>query len=174
MSANKRVWTATGRAATLLPRPLSASDLAKGYQPGVHVWVSYEGKGQAIVRADGLTPMTWDEPALLHSYTEQVGPYLAIVDVMMPGDYHPSAAYISRVSVPSKFQGAGVGSRLMSRVCADADATETHLMLQPRPYGRPGEIGYRALTDWYRSFGFTHVSAPDRYEGHMMRAPHLP
>jgi GNAT superfamily N-acetyltransferase len=172
MSAQQRVWTATGRVARITGRALSSSDLAKGFRNGTHVWIAYEGKGQAIVRADGLTPVTWDTPTLLHCYYEQVGPHIAVLDVMMPGEYHPTAAYISRVSVPSKYQGAGVGSRLVSRVCADADALKIALMLVPRPYGRDGEIEHRELVSWYRRFGFADVPHRTRYEGHMLREPH--
>ncbi|HEY7418519.1 MAG TPA: GNAT family N-acetyltransferase [Ktedonobacteraceae bacterium] len=81
----------------------------------------------------------------------------AIIDINWFGE--PFNSYvITRINVPERARGHGVGSRLLDHICAIADAEQLSLMLAPEP---SGGMGYLALVDWYhrRGFEFTESGA---------------
>jgi ribosomal protein S18 acetylase RimI-like enzyme len=74
----------------------------------------------------------------------------AIADLVRPGELTPCWT-ITRVNVPGLSRGKGVGSKLLDRILADADAEGLTLQLEVAP---SGGLDYDALVAWYRRRGF--------------------
>lgn len=74
---------------------------------------------------------------------------------------------ISRVNVPRASRNQGIGSYLMRRVCADADADGLCLVLEAS--GDEDALFGQSLIDWYKRFGF--VDKYDHTPGVMYRLP---
>ena len=106
------------------------------------------------------------------SYSKKLSPTrIAIIDLddfadQFPGvEPGPPVFQITRVNVPPKFRGRGVGTSLMLAVCEDADEQGARLVLAINPYG---EMTEEMLRDWYEGFGFEEV---DGSGGLFLREP---
>lgn len=58
---------------------------------------------------------------------------------------------VVRVWTDPEHRGQGYASAVMNEVIRDADRTATVLLLNPKPFGRPGVLD---LAGWYEQFGF--------------------
>jgi GNAT superfamily N-acetyltransferase len=70
---------------------------------------------------------------------------------------------ITRINVPVRSRGAGLGRLILNEILRDADRHDVTLCLEPMP---SGGLGFKALTDWYERNGFTTIS-----KGMMVRLP---
>ena len=75
----------------------------------------------------------------------------------------PNIAIVQDFYVDPDDRGRGVGTRLMTRACRDADRDNVTLMLKPLPFGSydkdeekfyPPNLNYKELCTFYRGFGF--------------------
>ena len=64
-----------------------------------------------------------------------------------------SSYLLTRVNVPAPYRGQGVGTQLMAKMLAWADAGGWPLHLQVSPYG-DSPMQYDALVAWYKRLGF--------------------
>lgn len=95
-------------------------------------------------------------------YYEKLGFRTAVLDVNILSGKH----IISRINTPMEFRGRGIGSRLLKRVCADADAEGIVLELFVSPSDGLDEDELHA---WYSRHGF--VSDPEVGKFFMVRKP---
>ncbi len=94
--------------------------------------------------------MTAGVSAMRNCYSELLSPIkLAVLDADPFGD---DVWRISRVNVPTGFRSQGVGGRLMTAICTDADAAGVTLILEPIPYDGPERLD--DLVRFYQRFGF--------------------
>jgi GNAT superfamily N-acetyltransferase len=63
--------------------------------------------------------------------------------------------WITRIIVPLGHRKRGVGTRLLQRVCDDADEQGVSLTLEPVP--SDPTFSKRKLIAWYKKFGFKHA-----------------
>lgn len=77
--------------------------------------------------------------------------YGAEVDLMPLTGPKGDFMYVNRIIVPAYHRGQGWGKKIMSQVCADADAEGMTLVLHVNPYG---DLDYENLTAWYGRLGF--------------------
>lgn len=76
---------------------------------------------------------------------------------------------VNRVNVPTQHRGYGHGSRLLRQVCADADTTQSTLVLYIHP---TGPLDYLSLAAWYLRRGFRFADADEtEFSYHMIREP---
>lgn len=71
----------------------------------------------------------------------------AIADVCLVG----TEWLITRINVPQKHRGKGLGTRLLQQILDDADAEGAHLALMISP---SDGLDYKQLHDWYARHGF--------------------
>lgn len=83
--------------------------------------------------------------------TYVISEYRAIADVVP--DFEPDTYLITRINVPYKHRGQGIGSRLLAAIITDADAEGVTLTLHVLP---SGELGYGDLCAWYERRGFVY------------------
>ena len=95
-------------------------------------------------------------------YYEKLGLRPAVLDIIILGDKHT----ISRINTPMEFRGRGIGSRLLERACADADAEGIVLELFVSPSDGLDEDELHA---WYSRHGF--ASVPEVGKFFMVRKP---
>lgn len=69
---------------------------------------------------------------------------------------------ITRINVPVRQRGKGVGSKLLQQILDDADLEGVNLFLEVVP---SGGLDRDQLEDWYTRKGFKH------YKGFMVRKP---
>jgi GNAT superfamily N-acetyltransferase len=82
------------------------------------------------------------------SYYERCGSFsIAVLDLMQDDDFW----WVTRISVPPAFRGKGIGSRLLTQVCADADRCGVDLCIHVASYGRMSDAD---LIAWYGRYGF--------------------
>lgn len=74
----------------------------------------------------------------------------SIADLIAPGELAPGWV-ISRINVPEKHRGKGLGTVMLKRIIDDADAEGSDLWLEILP---SGPLDYDALWQWYRRHGF--------------------
>lgn len=77
-------------------------------------------------------------------------PRPAIADVVWfgaPFDSH----VITRINVPHRLRGRGLGTALLRKILDDADADGCQLMLAPEP---SDGLDYPAVVAWYERHGF--------------------
>jgi ribosomal protein S18 acetylase RimI-like enzyme len=91
----------------------------------------------------------------------------AIADLVCPGEL-TAFWTITRINVPQKYRGQkqrgrGVGTKLLRRILADADAEGVELALEVSP---SDGLDYVQLTAWYRRHGFRSTSF-----GYLVRRP---
>lgn len=86
----------------------------------------------------------------------------AIADLIAPGELTPNWT-ITRINVPEKFRGNGLGSKLLDEILADADAEGQALQLEILP---SGPLDYDQLEAWYKRRGFRRTVG-----GYMKRTP---
>lgn len=60
---------------------------------------------------------------------------------------------ITRINVPKPHRGNGVGSKLLSTICKDADELGATLKLEINSYG---EMTDAQLKEWYKRYGFAY------------------
>lgn len=75
----------------------------------------------------------------------------AIADLTNVGEMVPGTMTITRINVPAKHRGKGLGSELLKRICEDADADGMSLSLEIMS---SGPLDYDALSAWYKRNGF--------------------
>lgn len=75
----------------------------------------------------------------------------AIADLTGIGEMVPKTRTITRINVPADYRGRGLGTRLLKKILADADAFGVALSLEIMP---SGPLDYDALEAWYRRHGF--------------------
>jgi N-acetylglutamate synthase-like GNAT family acetyltransferase len=73
---------------------------------------------------------------------------------------------INRINVPPTHRGRKLGSTLLKKITADADQTNTILVLNILSYG---PLDPKALTAWYHRHGFESTNNPNDW--HMRRHP---
>jgi GNAT superfamily N-acetyltransferase len=78
----------------------------------------------------------------------------ASIDV---GEFAFEGWIIERISVRPTLRGQGIASRLLDRVCADADAEGVVLTLLVQPEGGRRSMTYGELMRWYARRGFVCV-----------------
>lgn len=62
---------------------------------------------------------------------------------------------VSRLECDEAMRGNGYATALLTRICAEADAENKVLLLQPGAYGEAPPVDDEALCKWYaRRFGF--------------------
>ena len=83
--------------------------------------------------------------------------YLAVIDLFPLGS---DVWEVSRINVPARYRGQGIGSRLMDQLLEDADAEGVTLQLTINPYGG---LTYEQLQDWYERRGFVQSRDVDGY-----------
>lgn len=94
-----------------------------------------------------------------HCYIDKE--HRAIAD-LVPGDdigLLVPGMVLTRINVPIRYRGKGIGSRLLCRVLDDADREKVTLYLELLP---SGGLSYADLKAWYQRHGF-----------HMMPGGHL-
>jgi GNAT superfamily N-acetyltransferase len=74
-----------------------------------------------------------------------------IADVTNLGEMVPKTRTITRINIPEESRGRGLGTKLLRRILADADAEGVILSLEIMP---SGPLDYNALEAWYRRWGF--------------------
>lgn len=78
----------------------------------------------------------------------------AIADLVPP--YELTEGWtITRINVPTASRGHGVASRLLNRICQDADRERVSLWLE---VVASDGLDYSALCAWYQRHGFTDTS----------------
>lgn len=83
------------------------------------------------------------------SYYKPVGAHeLAVADLIQ---MNPSRMLITRINVPAKYRGSGVGSQLLSEICSAADTDHIELILEVMS---SGDLSDEELVDWYSRYGF--------------------
>lgn len=87
----------------------------------------------------------------------------AIADLTGVGEMVPKTRTLTRINVPEKHRGDGLGSQLLKQILADADAEGVHLSLEVEP---SGPLGYDSLVRWYYRYGFRKSK---KYPGIMIR-----
>jgi predicted N-acetyltransferase YhbS len=95
-------------------------------------------------------------------YYEKLGLRPAVLDIIILRDKH----IISRINTPMEFRGRGIGSRLLRRACADADAEGIELELVVSP---SDGLDRDELYAWYSRHGFVSVPEVDKF--FMVRKP---
>ena len=84
-------------------------------------------------------------------YTEPCGAHqIAIADLAQPGELH-NGWTITRINVPINYRDQRLGSKLLRRICDDADQSRSTLYLEISPSGR---LNYEELKAWYERYGF--------------------
>lgn len=81
------------------------------------------------------------------------------------GKTDDNVAIITRIEVHKKFRGNGYASRMMERVCEDADEEGYLLLLSIEPDGTG--LTFEQLREWYERMGFVE----HRESGAMERLP---
>jgi GNAT superfamily N-acetyltransferase len=78
--------------------------------------------------------------------------------------------YLESVHVEPEFRGAGLGRRMLTRICKWADKAGIRLYLYVGPFdGSPMTISLTA--DWYRRFGFRRCPTKGKRVRYMTRKP---
>jgi len=92
--------------------------------------------------------------------------FWAIADLAAPQDVI-SEWTITRINVPPKFRGKGIGSQLLKLVLEDADKYGVNLVLEPYASGGlNGGLLQGQLLDWYSRHGFSPWK-----DGYLIRRP---
>lgn len=90
----------------------------------------------------------------------------------------PDEAVVEDFCVHPEDRGQGIGRRLMTATCRDADREGVTLLLEPHPFGtydtekeefHPPGLTYKQLCKFYRTFGFRFMPKPN--EKVMKRKP---
>lgn len=76
------------------------------------------------------------------------------------------ALYVRRTQ-----RGKGHAGRVLTALCAAADATGISIFIQARSYGRGSRMSTNALRDWYARHGFIDTSVLDNGWIPMVRRP---
>jgi hypothetical protein len=86
-----------------------------------------------------------------HLYTDEVTGAVVRVERCVHGT--PDLHYLTKVECPSATMGEGGATRVLQRVCWDADCegSRLRLVIIPKP---DTEVRRRLLREWYRTFGF--------------------
>jgi GNAT superfamily N-acetyltransferase len=71
---------------------------------------------------------------------------------------------VNRINVPAKYRGQGLGSKLLAKICEDADRESVTLELTVYA---SGPLSTGDLIAWYKRYGFR------EYQGFMRREPRL-
>lgn len=64
--------------------------------------------------------------------------------------------HLTDMQVPKEKRGRGAGSRLLKKVCAEADQRRNVLLVEVAPYG-DSEGTKEQLYNWYHRFGFRKI-----------------
>lgn len=72
----------------------------------------------------------------------------AIADLV---EIEPNTYLLTRINVPTKLRGHGVGSLLLDKILAQADALGVTIVLEAHA---SGGMGNKNLVDWYKRRGF--------------------
>lgn len=89
----------------------------------------------------------------------------SIADLTGVGDMVPGTRTITRINVPSEHRSKGLGSKLLGRICADADREAVSLSLEILP---SGPLSYEDLQRWYVRYGFRRSG---KFHGILIRRP---
>jgi GNAT superfamily N-acetyltransferase len=76
---------------------------------------------------------------------------LAIADVM---EINQNEYLITRLFVPEKQRGKGIGTDILGEIVNDADKECSTLLIEPRPYGEITEKKFDRLVKFYEKFDF--------------------
>lgn len=87
----------------------------------------------------------------------------AIADLYDTGSLSQRMKVITRINVPREHRGKGAARKLMAQLLADADASQTTLLLEVVP---SGGLTYSQLLAWYTRCGFVLTA-----ENRMKREP---
>lgn len=68
---------------------------------------------------------------------------------------HNGWMLITRINVPVKSRGTGLGTRILNEVLRDADRFGVTLCLEPMP---SGGMTFKSLRDWYERNGFVSIN----------------
>ena len=80
---------------------------------------------------------------------------VAIADLIPPFQEDVPGWIISRINTPWQSRNRGFGSRLLDRICSDADYERVWLWLQPLATGQEmNGLNQEQLVAWYKKFGF--------------------
>jgi len=90
----------------------------------------------------------------------------SIADLVAPGEL-TFAWTITRINVPHRHRGQGLGSTLLKQILEDADRDGVVLALEPAP---SDGLDYDALRAWYERHGFR----LNLELGYMFRRPQPP
>jgi ribosomal protein S18 acetylase RimI-like enzyme len=90
--------------------------------------------------------------------------YRAIADLVAPGELMPGWT-ITRINVPKQHRGIGIGSKLLTQICADADWEGVDLYLEPQP---SDGLTRSQLIRWYGRYDFRMTQ-----HGYMKRLPRV-
>ena len=74
--------------------------------------------------------------------------HAAIADLMEVGQ---SLYLLTRINVPQEHRGKGIGSKILDKVCLEADEEQAVLELHPVP---SGGLTKTQLVKWYKRRGF--------------------
>lgn len=88
----------------------------------------------------------------------------AIADLVCPGELTEGWT-ITRINVPTKSRGKGIGSVILQHILEDADREGVKLWLEVSP---GGGLDYGQLEKWYGRYGFKYNPL-----GYMVRIPEL-
>lgn len=111
------------------------------------------------------------------TYLEQPDPnnpfFNAIAD-LTPGDdvFGEGTLVLTRIETRAQARGNRLASKLLARICEEADQEGVELWLEVVPDGSPGGLTKKQLTAWYSRYGFL---PSFRHGGWFMcRVPHRP
>lgn len=63
--------------------------------------------------------------------------------------------FFSRLNVPERLRGRGIGSALMSRLVELLDEHQLNVVNEINPYGRESDMGFKELKAFYEKYGFS-------------------
>lgn len=100
------------------------------------------------------------------SFYRKVGEYdLAVADLVQMSF---GRMLITRINVPVKYRGEGIGSGLLKEICCEADKYRMELILEVMS---SGDLSDEELVDWYSRHGFKIVSRENYSSTIMRRVP---
>ena len=100
------------------------------------------------------------------SFYRKVGEYdLAVADLAQMSF---GRMLITRINVPVKYRGEGIGSGLLKEICREADKYRMELVLEVMS---SGDLSDEELVDWYSRHGFKIVSRENYSSTIMRRVP---
>lgn len=92
--------------------------------------------------------------------TRKVGPATLRIrqTVAVPESMRARVREVCMVEVPAPFQNRGLATTLLHKVCREADADDTVLVLWPQPFGDHIAMSREQLIAWYANeFGFAQI-----------------